>query len=156
MVAAAKVRLTPRTDIFAYVTVPGVLPSLTRTVRGAIGQCAVFGRGSPDQAGHTGSMTTSTSTQPARSGPEIRAALARHAPAEVAVFEDEFRRALKEAAVSFDTRVVDDVVERWWRMAIVRSIEFSDEEQDQIRRAQAGDYMGLLEQTADGSFRRIG
>lgn len=101
-------------------------------------------------------MTTTTSTQPARSGPEIRAALAQHAPAEVAVFEVEFRRALNEAATSFDTRVVDEVVQRWWRIAIVRSIEFSDAELEQIRRARAGDYTGLLEQTADGSFRRIG
>src|SRR6478609_138925 len=101
-------------------------------------------------------MTTTTSTQPRRSGPEIRAALARHSPAEVAVFEHEFRSALDEAAASFDTRAVDQVIERWWRIAVVRSIELSEAEQDQVRRAMTGDYTGLLEQTTDGSFRRIG
>ena len=72
------------------------------------------------------------------------------------MFEDEFRHALSGAAASFDTRAVDEVVERWWRIAVVHSIEFSDEEQEQILRARAGDYAGLLEQTADGVFRRIG
>jgi hypothetical protein len=101
-------------------------------------------------------VTTATSTQPGRSGPEIRAALARHAPAEAAMFEQEFHQALTEAATSFDTAPLDEVIDRWWRIAVVRSIELSEAEENQLRQARAGDYTGLLEQTADGSFRRIG
>lgn len=97
-----------------------------------------------------------TSTQPARSGPEIRAVLARHTPADVQVFEREFQQALSEAARTFDTHGLDDVIERWWRIAVVRSIELSDAEQQQLERASTGDFTGLFEQTADGSFQRIG
>lgn len=100
--------------------------------------------------------TTTTSAQPGRSGPEIRATLTQHAPAEVPVFEREFQQALTEAAASYDTRSVDEVIDRWWRVAVVRSLTLTDAEQDQLDRALAGDFTGLLEQNADGSFRRIG
>lgn len=118
---------------------------------------SVFGLLDPDWPGHTGSMTTpTTSTQPGRSGPEIRDALSRHSPADVHAFEREFQQALSEVAASYDTRVLDEVVDRWWRVAVVRSVALTEAEQDQLNRASAGDFTGLLEQTADGSFRRIG
>jgi hypothetical protein len=109
-----------------------------------------------DDDSHTGPMTASTFTGPRRSGPEIRAALEAHAPSELATFEREFHAALAEAAASFDTSTVDQVLERWWRIAATRSIQLSEDEEDQVRRARAGDYTGLWEQTSDGSFRRIG
>jgi hypothetical protein len=111
----------------------------------------------PEWPGHTGSVTTTTaSTQPGRSGPEIRAALAHHAPADVHTFEREFQHALSEAATSYDTRNLDDVIDRWWGIAVIRSITVTEAEQEQLDRASAGDFTGMLEKTADGSFRRIG
>ncbi len=102
-------------------------------------------------------MTTlTTSTKPRRSGPEIRDALNRHSPADVHTFEREFQQALSEAVASYDTRALDEVIDRWWRVAVVRSVTLSEAEEDQLSRARAGDFTGLLEQTADGSFRRIG
>lgn len=101
-------------------------------------------------------MTASTLTGPGRSGPEIRAALAEHAPSDVQAFELEFHQALAEAAATFDISVVDQVLTRWWRTATIRSIRLTEAEQDQVRRAKAGDFTGLLEQTSDGSFRRLG
>lgn len=85
-------------------------------------------------------MTASTTvTGPGRSGPEIRAALAEHAPAELVAFEDDFHAALDDAAASFDTRPLEQVLTRWWRIATARSIQLTEAEQDQIRRAHAGD-----------------
>ncbi|MDN5764102.1 MAG: DUF6247 family protein [Microlunatus sp.] len=101
-------------------------------------------------------MTTTTSTQPGRSGPEIRAVLTRHSPEDVRAFEREFQQALSDAAASYDTRALDDVIDRWWRIAVVRSTTLTNAEQDQLDRAHVGDFTGMLEQAADGSFRRIG
>ena len=101
-------------------------------------------------------MTTPTLTGPGRSGPEIRAALAEHAPSEVEAFELEFHQALTGAAATFDTSAIDQVLTRWWRTAVLRSIQLSDVEKDQVRRAKAGNVAGLLEQASDGSFRRLG
>ena len=104
---------------------------------------------------HTESVTASTHTGPRRSGPDIRAALAEHAPSELPVFEREFQLALAQAADSFDTGPLERVITHWWQIAAVRSIHLSEAEEDQLRRAGAGDYTGLLEQTSDGTFRRI-
>jgi hypothetical protein len=38
---------------------------------------------------------------------------------------------------------------------VLRSITLPEEEQDQLRRAEAGDFTGLWEQACDGTFRRI-
>ena len=76
--------------------------------------------------------------------------------ADVPTFEREFQQAPSEVAASYDTRVLDEVIDRWWRIAVLRSVILSEAEQDQLSRARAGDFTGLLEQTADGSFRRIG
>ena len=102
-------------------------------------------------------MTASTTvTGPGRSGPEIHAALAEHAPAELAAFERDFHSALSDAAASFDTRSLEQVLTHWWRIAAARSIQLTETEQDQIRRAHAGDYTGLYEQASDSTFRRLG
>jgi hypothetical protein len=101
-------------------------------------------------------MTAFTSTGPGRSGPEIRAALAEHAPTQLPEFEREFQQALAGAADSFDTSAVDQVIARWWQIAVSRSVHLSETEEEQLRRARDGDFTGLLEQTSDGSFRRVG
>ena len=100
-------------------------------------------------------MAASLIAGPRRSGPDIRAALAQHAPTELDDFEREFQDALKVAAASYDTVPIEKVLDQWWRVAVLRSITLSAEEQDQLRRAEAGDFTGLWEQTSDGTFRRI-
>ena len=100
-------------------------------------------------------MTASLVAGPRRSGSDIRAALAEHAPAELADFEREFHNALEVAAATYDTVPIEEVLDQWWRIAVLRSITLSEEEQDQLRRAEAGDFTGLWEQASDGTFRRI-
>ena len=100
-------------------------------------------------------MTASLFAGPRRSGPDIRAALAEHAPAELARFEREFQDALEVAAATYDTVPIEKVLDQWWRIAVLRSIILSEEEQDQLRRAETGDFTGLWEQASDGTFRRI-
>lgn len=100
-------------------------------------------------------MTASLHAGPRRSGTDIRTALAEYAPTELDTFEQEFHAALHVASTSFDTDPISDVLDRWWRLAVVRSIQLSDAEKDQLRRAQAGDFTGLLERTSDGTFQRI-
>lgn len=78
-----------------------------------------------------------------------------HATSEVVVFEREFHDALDEAATSFDTAAIERVLDRWWRVAVVRSIKLSGTEEQQVRRAKAGDFGGLWERADDGTFRRI-
>ena len=100
-------------------------------------------------------MTASLFAGPRRSGSDIRAALAEHAPADLADFDREFHEALKVAAASYDTVPIEKVLDQWWRVAVLRSTRLSEEEQDQLRRAEAGDVTGLWEQASDGTFRRI-
>lgn len=51
---------------------------------------------------------------------------------------------------------LNNVIDRWWRVAVVRSVALTESEHDQLDRAHTGDFSSLLEQSADGSFRRIG
>ena len=102
-------------------------------------------------------MTAATHTlAPPRSGPAIRALLAVWAPDEVPQFENEFHHALSEAARSYDITPLDDLLERWRRVAAVRANPLTPQEQEQLRRARAGDDTGLWEQAEDGTFHRIG
>ena len=101
-------------------------------------------------------VTDITVAGPGRSGPEIRAALAEYAPAELATFEREFHQALTDAAASYDTGPVDQVLTRWWQVAVSRSVQLSEAEEDQLDRVRAGDFTGLLEPAGDGTFRRVG
>jgi len=105
--------------------------------------------------GHTGSVTASLFAGPRRSGSDIRVALAEHAPAQLDDFEREFHSALEVAAASYDTVPIEEVLDQWWRIAVLRSITLSEEEQDQLRRAEEGDFTGLWEQASDGTFQRI-
>jgi hypothetical protein len=105
--------------------------------------------------GDTGPVTASLFAAPRRSGSDIRAALAQHAPAELDDFEREFHDALKVAASSYDTVPIEGVLDQWWRIAVQRSITLTEDEHDHVRRAAAGDFTGLWEQASDGSFRRV-
>lgn len=81
-----------------------------------------------------------------RSGPAVRAALAEFAPAECALFEQQFRQALIKAEQGFDLAPVEAVLDRWWGVAAIRANPLSPAEQDLVARARAGDDAGWAEQ----------
>lgn len=107
-------------------------------------------------AAHTGQVTTTPHAVPfTRSGPGIRAALAQWAPDECQQFEAEFQQALSAAGTTFSLVDAEAVIDRWWRIAVIRAQPLNAEEQEQLRRARSGDFPGLLVQAEDGSFRRL-
>lgn len=96
-------------------------------------------------------MTTAT-TKIDRTGPAIRAALAASAPDERAKFENEFKEAAEQAGATFDVNPLDRVLDRWWRIAVARTNALSAREQEQLRRAKAGDYSGMLARDEHGNW----
>jgi hypothetical protein len=82
--------------------------------------------------------------------------LAEWAPDEVSRLEREFHHALSEAAHSFDIAPLDDLLERWRRVAAVRANPLTPHKEEQLRRARAGGDTGLWEQAEGGIFHRIG
>lgn len=95
-------------------------------------------------------MATSAATSIERSGPAIRAALREVAPDECVTFEAEFRSALAEAGDDFDTRRVDDVLNRWWGIAYLRCNPPTDDERAAVAHARDGSFSGLYEQNESG------
>ncbi|CAM4034544.1 DUF6247 domain-containing protein [Tsukamurella strandjordii] len=53
-----------------------------------------------------------------RTGPAIREALGEAAPAELPKFEAEFRATLAETDGDFDTARIEEVITRWWPVAV--------------------------------------
>lgn len=90
-----------------------------------------------------------------RSGPAIRAALARYAPTEVAVFESEFAAAIAAAAASLDLAAAQAVLDRWWGIAAIRANPLSEAEREQLAGARQGDVAGLLTRDEDGEWVRL-
>lgn len=93
-------------------------------------------------------VTTSTSDHPprvvARSGPAIRAALLAYAPVRCTQFEAEFRSALALAADSLDLSGPQAVLKHWQAVAMMAANPLTDEEREQLERAKAGDFSGLI------------
>lgn len=90
-----------------------------------------------------------------RSGPAIRAALLTYASAEeCAQFEAEFRSALALAADSLDLSGPQAVLKHWQAVAIIAANPLTDEEREQLERAKAGDFSGLIamHQGEDGNW----
>ena len=71
---------------------------------------------------------SSASTIVARTGPAIRALLAKVSPSECAEFEREFVAAAEQAGHDVDTAPLDAVLDRWWRIATVRGNPLSEPE----------------------------
>jgi hypothetical protein len=90
-----------------------------------------------------------------RSGPEIRAALAQVAPEECARFEAEFKTEAVRAAETFDAAPLDALLERWWGVAVIRANPLTEQEQQQLVRAQHGDLTGMYELDEGGSWRQL-
>jgi hypothetical protein len=90
-----------------------------------------------------------------RSGPAIRAALLTYASAEeCAQFKAEFRSALALAADSLDLSGPQAVLKHWQAVAIIAANPLTDEEREQLERAKAGDFSGLIamHQGEDGNW----
>jgi hypothetical protein len=79
-----------------------------------------------------------------RSGPAIRAALLAHAPERCLQFEAEFRSALELATQNLDLSGPQAVLAHWQAVAMMAANQLTDEEREQIERAKAGEFSGLL------------
>jgi hypothetical protein len=92
-----------------------------------------------------------------RSGPAIRAVLLAYAPERCAQFEAEFPSALALAAENLDLSGPQAVLARWQAVAMMAANPLTDEEREQINRAKAGDFSGLLtwHQDEDGTWVRL-
>ncbi len=87
-----------------------------------------------------------------RSGPAIRAVLAKLAPDELAEFEAEFRIALADADDTFDLAPVNQVLDRWWARAHLRLHPPTADERAAVERARRHDFSGLVHRTAEGGW----
>lgn len=99
-------------------------------------------------------MSTRVTSLP-RTGPAIADALAPGPGVGREQFESELRAAISNAASTLDLSPVDEVLDRWWRIAVARREMLSDEESQLLDRIRKGDFSGLQEQQSDGSFRRL-
>lgn len=97
-------------------------------------------------------MATVTAVTIERSGPAIRAALARYAPEDCARFEDELRDALHHAEDDLDLTGVEVVVRRWHALATMAANPLDEQELAQVARAKSGDFTGLHQRKDDGTW----
>ena len=102
----------------------------------------------------TGAMTTAT-TRIERSGPAVRAALAQLSPGECAQFEAEFAQATARAGAEYDLAPAQQVLDRWWGIAVIRANPLSDHEQAQLARAREGVFDGLWERDDHGDWHQL-
>jgi hypothetical protein len=84
-----------------------------------------------------------------KSGPAIRAALLAYAPERCAQFEAEFRSALALAADNLDLSGPQAVLKHWQAVAIMAANPLTDEERENLKRARAGDFSGLITRRQD-------
>ena len=98
-------------------------------------------------------MTTAT-TRIERSGPAVRAALARLSPPECAQFEAEFAHAVARAGADYDLAPAEAVLDRWWGIAVIRANPLTEQEQAQLARARDGVFEGLWERDELGDWRK--
>ncbi|MGI9003721.1 MAG: DUF6247 family protein [Pseudonocardia sp.] len=98
---------------------------------------------------------TAATTRIERSGPAIRAALAAVSPQECVQFEADFAQAIARAGAEFDLAPAEQVLDRWWGIAVIRTNPLSEEEQAQVARAKAGDFTGLFVRDERGNRVRL-
>ena len=84
-----------------------------------------------------------------KSGPAIRAALLVYAPEKCTQFEAEFRAALVLAADSLDLSGPQAVLKHWQAVAIMAANPLTGEERENLKRARAGDFSGLITRHQD-------
>lgn len=98
---------------------------------------------------------TTTSGKIERSGPAIKATLARRAPQVLGRFEEEFREAAQAAGEQLDLAPLDEVLNRWWRLAALYANPLSEDETTALARARSGDFTGFSSLDADGTWQRL-
>jgi len=98
-----------------------------------------------------------TPTVVERSGPAIRAALLAHAPERCRQFEDELRSALALTTQNLDLAGPQAVLAHWQAVAMMAANPLTAEEREQVERAKASDFSGLLSwhQDENGSWVRL-
>lgn len=77
-----------------------------------------------------------------RFGPAILRVLHEVAPGEAGLFAAEYREALNRAASSFDLSESERVLNRWWGIAHLRMNPPTEQEEDAVRRLDAGEDVG--------------
>ena len=90
-----------------------------------------------------------------RSGPAGRAALARRSPTECAQFEAEFAQATARAGAEYDLAAAQQVLDRWWGIAVIRANPLSEREQAQLARVRDGVFDGLWERDERGNWHQL-
>jgi Family of unknown function (DUF6247) len=111
-----------------------------------VGALAVQGRA----LRNTRPVTAATKIE--RSGPAIRAALAETSASECAQFEAELTAALQRATTELDLAPAEQVLDRWWGIAAIRTNPLTEAEREQLTRARAGDFTGLWERDEAGNW----
>lgn len=86
-----------------------------------------------------------------RSGPAIREVLLAYAPERCAEFEEEFLSALAVAKKSFDLSGPQAVLKHWQAVAIMEANPLTNKERENLERARAGDFSGLITRHQDDS-----
>jgi NADPH-dependent ferric siderophore reductase len=98
-------------------------------------------------------MATATTTVTIeRSGPAIRAALAKYAPEDEPRFTAEMRSALDRAGDDLDLAGPQAVLARWHALATMAANPLTADEHAQLQRAKAGDLTGLSERDEHGNW----
>jgi hypothetical protein len=77
-----------------------------------------------------------------RSGAAILRTLQEVSADEAEQFADEYRTALQRAAGTFDLSESERVLDRWWGIAHLRLNPPTEDEQDLVRRLNAGEDVG--------------
>jgi Family of unknown function (DUF6247) len=71
--------------------------------------------------------------------------LAETSASECVQFEAEFTAALQRATAELDLAPAEEVLDRWWGIAAIRTNRLTEAERAQLARARAGDFTGLWE-----------
>lgn len=100
-------------------------------------------------------LVTTTSGKIERSGPAIRAVLESCAPQALPRFEEEFRLAARAAGEQLDLAPLDEVLDRWWGLAALYANPLSEDEENALARARAGDYTGFSSLNPDGTWQQL-
>lgn len=90
-----------------------------------------------------------------RSGPAVRAALARTSAAEPAQLAAEFGRAVDLARAQFDLAPAEAVLNRWLAVAVARANPLSEQEEAQLSLAREGAFDGMRERDEAGGWKQL-
>lgn len=79
----------------------------------------------------------------------------RGVPAGVRGIREGVAQALGRAGAGFDLAPVEQVLDRWWGIAVIRANPLSEAEHAQVARAKAGDFTGLIARDERGNGVRL-